>query len=89
MTDPVAEHQSFLEMRQHQNESTIAFHARLMRHAKLCAYSASDQNQFVGNQLLEGMSNKELMKAARTYQYETYFIIKLAPRNEAYGQGTG
>lgn len=84
MTDTAAEHQAFLRMKQEKGESTVAFHARLVRNVKLCGYSISDQNRFVRAQLLDGLRNKELVKAARTYGYETNFIVQSSTRDEAY-----
>lgn len=39
MTDIAAEHQAFLKMKQGKDESTVAFHARLLKGAKLCDYA--------------------------------------------------
>lgn len=84
MTDTAAEHQAFLRMKQEKDESTVAFHARLVRNVKLCGYSSSDQSRFVRAQLLDGLRNKELVKAARTYGYDTSFIVQSSTREEAY-----
>lgn len=84
MTDTAAEHKAFLRMKQEKDESTVAFHARLVRNVKLCGYNISDQNRFVRAQLLDGLRNKELVKAARTYAYETNFIVQSSTREEAY-----
>lgn len=84
MTDSAAEHESFSNMRQEKSESAIAFHARLMAKVRLCGYSPSDQDRFVRAQLLKGLTNKELVKAARTYGHDTNYIVQAATRNEAY-----
>lgn len=84
MTDTAAEHQAFLRMKQEKGESTVAFHARLVRNVKLCGYSVSDQTRFVRAQLLDGLKNKEIVKAARTYGYDTSFIVQSSTRDEAY-----
>lgn len=84
MTDSAAEHEAFWNMRQEKSESAIAFHARLMGKVRLCEYSPSDQERFVRAQLLKGLRNKELVKAARTYAYDTKYIVQAATRDEAY-----
>ncbi|XP_058449274.1 uncharacterized protein LOC131429244 [Malaya genurostris] len=84
MTDTAAEHRAFLSMKQEKGESTVAFHARLVRNVKLCGYSVCDQNRFVRAQLLDGLKNKELVKAARTYGHDTNFIVQSSTRYEAY-----
>lgn len=84
MTDTAAEHRAFLKMKQGKDESTVAFHARLIRNVKLCGYSTSDQSRFVRAQLLDGLRNKELVKAARIYGYDTNFIVQSSTRDEAY-----
>lgn len=84
MTDTAAEHRAFLKMKQGKDESTVAFHARLIRNVKLCGYSTSDQSRFVRAQLLDGLRNKELVKAARIYGYDINFIVQSSTRDEAY-----
>lgn len=84
MVDVTAEHEAFTNMKQEPKESTIAFHARLMEKVRLCGYSSGDLDRFVRAQLLKGMHNKELVKAARTFGYETLFIVQSATREEAY-----
>lgn len=84
MTDTAAEHRAFLKMKQGRDESTVSFHARLMKNVKLCGYSSSDQSRFVRAQLMDGLRNKELVKAARTYNYDTNFIVQSSTRDEAY-----
>ncbi|XP_062713419.1 uncharacterized protein LOC134290321 [Aedes albopictus] len=88
MTDTTAEHQAFLKMKQGKDESTVTFHARLIRGVKLCGYNADDESRFVRAQLLEGLRNKELAKAARTYGYDTNFIVQSATREEVYEEET-
>ncbi|XP_053698986.1 uncharacterized protein LOC128745955 [Sabethes cyaneus] len=88
MTDTVAEHQSFTKLKQGDNESAVAFHARLIRNVKLCGYSASDQGQFVRTQLLNGLRNDDLVKAARVYGYDTNFIVQSATRDETFAAET-
>lgn len=39
---------------------------------------------FVRAQLLKGMTNRELARAARTYEHKTDFIVQSATRDEAY-----
>lgn len=84
MTDSAAEHEAFSNMRQDKNESSIAFHARLTAKVRLCGYSPTDQDRFVRAQLLKGLRNKELVKAARTYGHDTNYIVQAATRDEAY-----
>lgn len=84
MVDVTAEHEAFSNLKQEQNEPTITFHARLMAKARLCGYSCVDQDRFIRAQLLKGMRNKELVKAARTFGYETLFIVQSATREETY-----
>lgn len=84
MTDSAAEHEAFSNMRQETSESAIAFHARLMEKVRLCEYSPADQDRFVRSQLLKGLRNKELVKAARTYGYDTQYIVQAATRDASY-----
>lgn len=88
MTDTAAEHEAFSSMHQEKNESAVAFHARLMCKVRLCGYSNDDQDRFVRAQLLKGLRNKELVKASRTYGYQTNFIVQAATRDEAYAAET-
>lgn len=88
MVDVTAEHEAFTNMKQEQNEPTISFHARLMEKVRLCGYSSVDQDRFVRAQLLKGMRNKDLVKTARTFGYETLFIVQSATREEAYAAET-
>lgn len=82
MTDVAAEHEAFLRMRQASGESAVAFHARLMRKVRSCKYK--DEDRFVRSQLLSGLRNRELVKQARTYGYDTNFIVQSATRDEAF-----
>ncbi|XP_062558002.1 uncharacterized protein LOC134222875 [Armigeres subalbatus] len=84
MVDVTAEHETFTNLKQEPNEPTIAFHARLMEKVRLCGYSSEDQDRFVRAQLLKGMRNKDLVKTARTFGYETLFVVQSATREEAY-----
>lgn len=84
MTDSAAEHEAFAKMKQERGESTVTFHARLMSKARLCGYSSKDQERFVRSQLLRGMMNQELARSARTFNYETSFIVQSAARSEAF-----
>lgn len=84
MTDSAAEHEAFSNMRQDRSESAIAFHARLTAKVRLCGYSSTDQDRFVRAQLLKGLRNRELVKAARTYGHDTNYIVQAATRDEAY-----
>ncbi|XP_058456489.1 uncharacterized protein LOC131433898 [Malaya genurostris] len=83
-TDTSAEHEAFSNMKQKPEESAVSFHARLMEKVRLCGYSQMDQERFVRAQLLKGLKNRELAKAARTYGYVTNFIVQSATREEAY-----
>ncbi|XP_062557725.1 uncharacterized protein LOC134222579 [Armigeres subalbatus] len=84
MTDISSEHEAFMGMQQEKAESVVAFHSRLTEKVRLCGYSPGDQERFVRTQLLKGMLNKELAKTARTFGYETNFIVQSATRDEAY-----
>lgn len=84
MTDTAAEHEAFSCMKQERVESAVAFHARLMCKVRLCNYSAEDQDRFVRAQLLKGLKNKDIVKAARTYGHEVNYIVQAATRDEAY-----
>ncbi|XP_058814309.1 uncharacterized protein LOC131678289 [Topomyia yanbarensis] len=84
MTDTAAEHEAFMNMRQSKDESAVAFHARLQEKVRLCGYSPNDQERFVRVQLLKGLTNRELAKAARTFGHETIYIVQSATRDEAY-----
>ncbi|XP_055633585.1 uncharacterized protein K02A2.6-like [Toxorhynchites rutilus septentrionalis] len=84
MVDVTAEHEAFTNLKQYMDEPTLAFQARLMEKVRLCGYSRDDQNRFVRAQLLKGMRNKDLAKTARTFGYETTFIVQSATREEAY-----
>lgn len=84
MTDASAEHEAFSNMRQLKSETAVAFHARLMAKVRLCGYSPSDHDRFVRSQLLKGLRNKDLVKAARTYGHDTNYIVQAATRDEAY-----
>ncbi|XP_055584960.1 uncharacterized protein LOC129737827 [Uranotaenia lowii] len=83
LTDTAAEHDMFSSMQQEKGESVINFHSRLREKVWLCGYSPSDQDRFVRTQLLKGLRNRELAKAARTYGHETDFIVQSATRDEA------
>lgn len=84
MVDITAEHETFSNLRQEPDEPMITFHARLMEKVRLCRYSSTDEDRFVRMQLLKGMRNKELAKAARTFGYETAFIVQSATREETF-----
>lgn len=84
MTDPAAEHESFSNMRQEEGESAVNFHARLSRKVQLCGYSLDDQDRFVRTQLLRGLRNQDLKKAARMYGHDSNFIVQSATRAEAF-----
>lgn len=84
LTDTAAEHEAFSSMRQEKGETAIKFHSRLVEKVRLCRYNPDDQDRFVRAQLLKGMANRELAKAARTYGYETDFVVQSATRDEAY-----
>lgn len=84
MTDSAAEHEAFSNMRQEISESAMVFHARLTAKVRLCGYSPTDQDRFVKAQLLKGLRNRELVKAARTYGHDTNYIVQAATRDEAY-----
>ncbi|XP_055547651.1 uncharacterized protein LOC129731571 [Wyeomyia smithii] len=84
MTDPAAEHEDFSKMYQEEDESAVKFHARLTEKVLLCRYSPADQDRFVRNQLLRGLRNQELKKAARTYNHDSNTIVQAATRAEAF-----
>lgn len=84
MTDTAAEHEAFLAMYQEKGETVAAFYARLMEKALVCRYSPDNRDLFVRAQLLKGMTNRELARAARTYEHKTDFIVQSATRDEAY-----
>lgn len=84
MTDSAAEHEAFLNMKQEKSESAVAFHARLMRSVDSCECSPAGQDKFIRAQLLKGLRNKELVKAARTFGHDTASIVLAATRDEAY-----
>ncbi|XP_055590207.1 uncharacterized protein LOC129742340 [Uranotaenia lowii] len=83
MIDITAEHESFSNMKQEQDEPTMAFHARLMEKVRLCGYSCSDQDRFVRTQLLKGMRSRTLAKESRIHEYNATKIVQLATREEA------
>lgn len=84
MTDPAAEHEDFSKMYQEEGESAVKFHARLTEKVLLCGYSSLDQDRFVRTQLLRGLRNQELKKAARTYGHDCNTIVQAATRAEAF-----
>ncbi|XP_062551526.1 uncharacterized protein LOC134216710 [Armigeres subalbatus] len=83
MTDTTTEHESFLAMRQEVGESAVTFHARLVDRARLCDYGRGDEERFVRSQLIKGMRDQEIAKAARLFNYESNFIVQAATRSEA------
>ncbi|XP_062557035.1 uncharacterized protein K02A2.6-like [Armigeres subalbatus] len=84
MTDPAAEHEDFSKMFQEEGESAVKFHARLTEKVLLCDYSPDDQERFVRTQLLRGLRNQEIRKAARTYGHDSNTIVQAATRAEAF-----
>lgn len=84
MTDTSSEHEAFIGMYQMKGESVVTFHSRLTEKVRLCGYSPDDQDRFVRTQLLKGMRNRELAKTARTFGYDTNYIVQSAIRNDAY-----
>ncbi|XP_062537287.1 uncharacterized protein LOC134205738 [Armigeres subalbatus] len=88
MTDTAAEHEAFSRMKQGNEESAVAFHARLMCKVRSCNYSVDDEDRFVRSQLLTGLRNRELVKQARTYGHDTNFIVQSATRDEAFESET-
>ncbi|XP_062554333.1 uncharacterized protein LOC134219573 [Armigeres subalbatus] len=88
MVDITAEHEMFSNLKQDPDEPALTFHARLMEKVRLCRYSSTDEDRFVRMQLLKGMRNRELARTARTFGYETTFIVQSATREEAYAAGT-
>lgn len=64
----------------------MTFYARLKTKVQLCRYSPNDQERFVRSQLLKGMTNRELAKAARTFGYDAAFVVQSASRSEAFGR---
>ncbi|XP_053691364.1 uncharacterized protein K02A2.6-like [Sabethes cyaneus] len=83
LTDISAEHDTFTSMYQEEKEPAVSFHARLREKVWLCGYSPSDQDRFVRTQLLKGLKNRKLARAARIYGYETNFVVQSATRDEA------
>lgn len=84
MTDTAAEHEAFTRMMQGNDESAVAFHARLVGKVRSCNYSVDDEDRFVRAQLLTGLRNRELVTQSRTFGYDTNFIVQSATRNEAF-----
>ncbi|XP_062554723.1 uncharacterized protein LOC134219852 isoform X2 [Armigeres subalbatus] len=84
MTDTAAEHEAFTRMRQENGEAAVAYHARLMCKVRSCNYSIDDEDRFVRAQLLNGLRNRDLVRQARTYGYDTNFIVQSATRDEAF-----
>lgn len=84
MTDPAAEHEEFSRMVQEEGESAVKYHARLTEKVLLCDYNPADQDRFVRTQLLRGLRNEELRRAARTYSHDSNTIVHAATRAEAF-----
>lgn len=84
MTDPSAEHEDFTRMYQEEGESAVKYHARLTEKVILCDYSPKDEGRFVRTQLLRGLRNQELKKAARTYDHDCNTVVQAATRAEAF-----
>lgn len=86
LTDPAAEHEEFTNMVQQEGEAAIYFHARLAEKVRLCDYPGGreSEDRFVRAQLMRGLRNQELKKAARTYGLDTNNIVTSATRAEAF-----
>lgn len=84
MTDPTAELEAFAKLKQERGEPTVTFHARLVSKAQQCGRSPKEQEHSVRIQLLRGMANQELARAARTFDYDTSFVVQSAARSEAF-----
>lgn len=84
LTDTSAEHDAFLAMKQEIGESAVNFYARLMEKVWLCDYSPPEQQRFVRTQLIRGLRNRDLAKAARIFGHETNFIVQSSTRDEAF-----
>ncbi|XP_062713807.1 uncharacterized protein K02A2.6-like [Aedes albopictus] len=84
LTDTAAEHEAFTRMKQEAGEKAVTFHARLMCKVRSCNYSVDDEDRFVRAQLLNGLKNRELVKQARTYGFDTNFIVQSATRDETF-----
>lgn len=89
MTDTSAELETFSNMQQGKDESVVTFHARLVEKVRLCGYSVADQERFVRAQLIKGMSNRVVAKNARTYGYDTNFIVQSAIRDSIFDNEPG
>ncbi|XP_058837572.1 uncharacterized protein LOC131693626 [Topomyia yanbarensis] len=48
----------------------------------MCGYG-NDENRFIRSQILQGMSNRDVANAARTYNHDTQSVIQAATRAEA------
>lgn len=82
MTDPMLEYDSFREMKQEAGESAISFHARLVDRAKLCGYGPVAEEHMVLSQLLKGLRDREIAKAAKIFDHDAKFIVRAATRSE-------
>lgn len=83
-TDPAAEHEDFSKMVQEEGESAVKFHARLTDKVQLCDYSPREQERFVRSQLLRGLRNADVIKAAWMYTHDSNTMVQAATRAEAF-----
>lgn len=88
LIDTTAEHEEFTRLRQESTESVVAFYARVVEKAGLCGYG-DDENRFVRSQILQGMSNRDVANAARTYNHDIQTFVQAATRAEAFNLNAG
>ncbi|XP_055632948.1 uncharacterized protein K02A2.6-like [Toxorhynchites rutilus septentrionalis] len=88
LVDTTAEHEEFTRLKQESNESVVTFYARVVEKAGMCGYG-NDENRFIRSQILQGMSNRDVANAARTYNHDTQSVIQAATRAEAFNINAG
>lgn len=88
LVDTTAEHEEFTRLKQESNESVVTFYARVVEKACMCGYG-EDENRFIRSQILQGMSNRDVANAARTYNHDTQTVIQAATRAEAFNINAG
>lgn len=54
----------------------------------MCGYG-NDENRFIRSQILQGMSNRDVANAARTYNHDIQSVIQAATRAEAFNINAG
>lgn len=88
LVDTTAEHEEFTRLKQEPGESVVTFYARVVGKAGMCGYG-NDENRFIRSQILQGMSNRDVANAARTYNHDTQTIVQAATRAEAFNINAG